>query len=313
MATPPLALAPALNLALILIVAPPQIVNVGIELFEVLIPASQRKAPEWLSWCKLVEFCQKLLLPAMSRAEVKAAARLDLEHSHCYQRVPEYVGTELHKQHAKSHLVACVPLNGCMVYTYNFSNEGSLQRNKRIMEGSNWKDAQFRLASFTSMRLARRLRSGRFSELDQSDRVQYVDAEPTNLMLEPDTAADVDLMDLLAPWGLACFGAWEVDYVEKDRKRFGVTDWALCSFGGADSVLIQVVRMVQVSVRDESSLKVDSSDHRYDEDCEDDVALHAAIRILAKRYIPGVKPMKSRNNALCVTMVSNDATSLQPS
>ena len=60
---------------------------VGIELFEPLIPLSQRSSPEWQSWCKLVELVRKLLLPNMTRLDVKEAARLDLEHSHLYQQV----------------------------------------------------------------------------------------------------------------------------------------------------------------------------------------------------------------------------------
>ena len=60
---------------------------VGIELMEMLVPPSQRSSPEWLSYCKLIQLVHNLLQPSISRAEVKEAARLDLEHAHLYQRV----------------------------------------------------------------------------------------------------------------------------------------------------------------------------------------------------------------------------------
>jgi hypothetical protein len=244
----------------------------------------------------------------MNRANVNEAAVLDLKHSHAYQAVPEYTGTEIHKSHAKSHLVKGIFDTGCMCYTWNFANEGSLQRLKRICEGSNYKDEQFRLASFTSMRLARRLRRGHGSGLDQSDKVQYVDVEPTNLMLASESATDDILIRLVAP---SCFGAWEVEYVIQDGKRFGVGDWALCDCGGHCAALVQVTRMVQVSVRDESSLSPgeevdDDSDD--DDDAAGDVGLTTLMRICAFQYVPGVKRLASRGNAMSVKRVGNEGS-----
>ena len=216
-----------------------------------------------------------------------------------HAQVPEYVGTEIHKFHAKSHVVQYIRSTGCMVYTWNFANEGSLQRNKRIMEASNWKEEQSRLASFMSMRLARRSRQG-LSGLDQSDRVQYVDVEPTNLMLELESVNDPVLTRLVAP---TCFGAWEGDSIVKGTKQIGVGDWALCDCGGYESALIQVTRMVQVSLRDELGM-----DGEISADIQEAPTLHSSIRMQAYMYLPGIARCASRGGALSIVNVRNEGS-----
>lgn len=104
-----------------------QVTVVSVELFGPLLPAEELLSPEWISWCKLVELTRLLLRPQIWRSELFLASRLDYEHQQLYAKVPQYVGTEIQKNHAMPHLIRHIALNGCMRNTWNFSNEHFLQ------------------------------------------------------------------------------------------------------------------------------------------------------------------------------------------
>ena len=90
----------------------------------------------------------------------------------------------------------------------------------------------------------------------------------------------------------------------KHNKSLSVGDWALCDGGEGSTVLVQVARMVQVSLRDDScrgladALDGDDDDETYAPD-----SLRSSIRMQAFHYLPGLQAMPSRGNSLCIKRV----------
>ena len=200
-------------------------------------------------------------------------------------QVPEYTGTEIHKHHAKNHLVRDIVLNGCICYTWNFGNEHFLQTLKRICEGSNYKDEGRRMASFMSMKLARRSANQQRSNI-YADHVVYFEREPSNLL---SARASDDVLHALTPED--CIAAWELNAIVKENKTLAVGDWALLDTPDENGALIQITRMVQVKIH--QSL--------FHED-EEPVALKFLVRAQAMKFTPGVRKQANRSNLLTASV-----------
>lgn len=220
-----------------------QVTVVSVELFGALLPANEHLSPEWICWCKLVELVQFLLRPQIWRSELYLASRLDYEHQRLYKQVPQYVGTEIQKDHAMPHLIRCVFLNGCMRYTWNFNNENFLQELKAISKGGNWKDEGKRIATFMSMKQARHLANQQTAAWGGNSQIRYVQKEPTNLIAQVGT--DMVLACMVGP--TRCLGAWEVHSIAVANKLVSQGAWMLCDDNnGAPSLLVHVQRIIQL-------------------------------------------------------------------
>ena len=176
---------------------------------------------------------------------------------------------------------------------------------KRIMEGSNWQHEQGRLVRFMSMLLARRSARVQRATEHSTDHVVYLDVEPCDLLLEPNSAEDDVLRVLLAPIE-QCFGAWELKSVVTENKEFGVGDWAICDDEHGASWIIQVIRMLQVSLRNDRVAGLTPSDVEE----SDSSVLEYSIVLHALKYVYDISTIEGGHGALCLAKVSNLVTAL---
>ena len=90
---------------------------------------------------------------------------------------------------------------------------------------------------------------GCFGAEDRASKREHDVADDSNRLVAPEVPARSAGQALVLPTSSERREAALVaESVEKDGKSFGVGEWALCDLDGYESALIQVSRMVQVTL-----------------------------------------------------------------
>ena len=123
--------------------------------------------PAWLSWLKLVELFTLSIQHTLTVADIERIDTLHLEHSACFDKVPEYHGLKRPKHHFCSHVAGDVWRYGPPRGYWCFGFERFNQIIKRGAQSSNWKSTTVSVMRYWAARSARRL------TYPPTDTVQY--------------------------------------------------------------------------------------------------------------------------------------------